>query len=324
MLTEKSYLPNLTPLEDLLPISLNSRISRTENSMVRLTPTGLLHPATRLQDEARNRTEWWQDLPPVTDLARDLNVKQNASILLVRETEDEQNQIPLFLAARRQDNKSLLWALSGFGNWHMLLQDDPVRETFFRNLIDRGIRWLVSREDLQRIHIEPQQKVYQLGELVEFSGQVFDEFYHEVNDAQVKLVIQGDSFQVEDVIPNQGGYYAYRTASIPSGVYEYKITATAGERSLGEVKGKFAVEQLELEWQETVADISLMKQLAENTGGKHWRVREFLENLDQFQFAEQTQLLARELVIWNNYYWLIAIITLLAVEWFLRKRWGLL
>jgi len=324
MLTEYTYLVNLAPVEDILPIFLNSRLSRTENSMVRITPTGLLHPATRLQDESRNRSEWWQDLPPVTDFGRDLELQKTSSVLLTREAGNEEDQVPLFMAASGKDNKSLLLAFSGFGNWHMLLQDDPVRETFFRSLVDRGIRWLVSREDLQRIHIKPQQQVYQLGEMVEFSGQVFDEFYREVNDAEVNVVIRGDSFQIEDIIPNQGGYYAYRTASIPSGIYEYKIKATSGERFLGEVRGKIAVEQLELEWQETVANISLMQQLAGNTGGQHWRVKEFLENMDQFRFTEQTQLLAHELVIWNNYYWLVAIISLLALEWFLRKRWGLL
>lgn len=324
MVNENTYLANLAPIEDIIPVTLKSRLSRTENSLVRITPGGLLHPATRLQDESQNRSQWWQELPPVTDFGRDLELHKTSSVLVTREAATEEDQVPLLMAASGKDNKSLLLAVSGFGNWHFLLQDDPARETFFRSLIDRGIRWLVSREDLQRIHIKPQRQVYQLGELVEFSGQVFDEFYREVNDAIVNVVIQGDSFQIEDVIPNQGGYYAYRTASIPSGVYEYKIKATSRERLLGEVRGKFAVEQLALEWQETVANISLMKQLAGHTGGKHWRIREFLKNMHQFQFASQTQLLAHELVIWNSYYWLIAIITLLAIEWFFRKRWGLL
>lgn len=324
MLNENSNLSNLKPVQDILPVNINSRALPSNNAMVRLTATGLLHPATRMQEETRNLSEWWKDLPPVTSFGRGLEVNSDASIIVRQESAREKERYPLLVAASRRDTKSLLFAMSDFASWHFQLQDDPEREFFFKSMIDQMIRWLVSREDLQRIHIRPNQRVYRLGELVEFSGQVFDEFYREVDDAEVSIVIEGDSFRVEDVMPNLGGYYAFRTASIPSGIYEYEIKASSGGRFMGSVKGKLAIEQLELEWQETVANMTLMQQLAANSGGRHWSINEFLNSINKFQFEEQIQLLSHELVLWNKYYWLIAIILLLSLEWFLRKRWGLL
>jgi len=321
---ENSDLSSLDPLQEILPFNTKSRLFPGPDAMIRLTATGLLHPATRMEEENRKVSEWWQDLPPVTSYGRGLELSNDASILVRQESTQEKDQYPLLVSVSRRDSKSLFFAVSDFASWHLQLQDDPQRESFFKSMIDQIIRWLVSREDLQRIHIRPQQRVYQLGELVEFSGQVFDEFYREIDDAEVSIVIKGDSFRVEDVVPNLGGYYAFRTAGVPSGIYEYEIKASADGRFVGSAKGKLAVEQLELEWQETVANINLMRQLAANTGGRHWTIEEFLNNLNKLQFDEQIQLLSYELVLWNKYYWLIAIILLLSLEWFLRKRWGLL
>jgi hypothetical protein len=324
MFNEKSVLSNLKPLQDILPVDINSQTVPINDAMIRLSATGLLHPAIRIQEVTRNLSEWWRDLPPVTSFGRGLEVKGDVSILVRQESIKEKEQFPLLLATGHRESKTILFAMSDFAGWHLQLQDDPERESFFKNMMSQIIRWLVSREDLQRIHIRPNRSVYRLGELVEFSGQVFDEFYREVDDAEVDIVLEGDSLRIEDVVPNQGGYYAFRTANIPSGIYKYNVKATSDGRFLGSVRGKVAIEQLELEWQETVANMTLMQQLAVNTGGRHWRINEFLNSMNQFKFKEQIQFLSHELVLWNKYYWLIAIILLLSLEWFLRKRWGLL
>ena len=67
-----------------------------------------------------------------------------------------------------------------------------------------------------------------------------------------------------------------------------------------------------------------MKQMAANSSGKFWSIKEFLEASESFNLQSQIQYINQEEILWNKLYWLIVIVGLLSLEWFLRKRWGLL
>jgi hypothetical protein len=324
VLDESTNLNSLKPVEDILPFSGTPRISEGQTAMVSLSTAGLLHPATRIEENPQLTMNLWKDLPPVTVFGKNLLPARGAAVLLTTGVEEGIKPEPVLLASVRQETKSLLLCASGFGSWHFQLQDDPLRESFFRNFVENSLRWLVSREDIQKIQIHPNQKVYRLGEFVEFSGQVLDEFYHQVQDASVKISITGQDYQLDDVIPNQGGFYDYRAAGFPSGTYDYEIQASRGDLNLGKISGKFVVEQLELEMQTGDADPGLMRQLAAEAGGKSGSIRHFIQNINNLQLHEQVQMLTLDYVLWNKIYWLIALILLLSLEWFFRKRWGLL
>jgi hypothetical protein len=235
-----------------------------------------------------------------------------------------QSAAPLLYTSSRGENKALVLAAANFGYWHFQLQDDLRRESIFKNFMDHSIRWLVSREDLQKISISPSQKVFTLGDVVEFSGQVFDEFYHPLSEAQVELKIRGDDFELDEMINQQGNEYRFQTSGIPSGSYTYQVIAKKTDQLVGQIQGRFVVEQLELELQETRANLSLLREIAASAGGKSWSVKEALEEIPRFRFQEQVQILTIEHILWNKWYWLLLLVLLLSAEWFMRKRWGLL
>jgi hypothetical protein len=88
------------------------------------------------------------------------------------------------------------------------------------------------------------------------------------------------------------------------------------------------VGDLNLEFQETRMNIALLRQLAERTGGV------FLPSADAGRLKEEIlrgpEMRSREVItgtsieLWNWQYTLAVIIVLLSLEWFLRKRLGML
>ncbi len=324
VLNNSTSFNSLKPILDILPFSGKSVPDGGTQAMVTLTAAGLLHPATRIEENPQLTLNLWKDLPPVTVFGKNLLPEKDASILLNARIDDDTRPAPVLMASIRYETKSLVLCAGGFGSWHFQFQDDPVKDLFFRKFIENSLRWLVSREDIQKIQIRPNQRVYRMGEFVEFSGQVLDEFYHQVQDAAVKIAITGEDYKLKDVISNQGGFYTYRAAGFPSGTYNYEIEASQGDRNLGKIRGKFVVEQLELEMQESEADPGLMRQLASEAGGQNWSVMHFVQNVSRMQLYDQVQMLTMDYVLWNKIYWLILLIFLFSLEWFFRKRWGLL
>jgi hypothetical protein len=324
ILNRNTQLPALSPLFDLLSLQKDSRINESLNTMAELTTAGILHPVTRIEEDTQLLQELWSNLPPVIGYGRGLKLLNPAVLLLKEASAGNQQSSPLLYASTRSENKSLVLAAANIGSWHFQLQDDPRRETLFKDFIDQAIRWLVSREDIQKINISTNQKVFNLGEVVEFSGQVFDDFYHPMNEAQLELKVRGENFVLDDVINREGDEYRYQASGVPSGSFTFQVIAKKGEQLLGQIQGKFVVEQLELELQETKANPALLREIAAAAGGKSWSMKRFLQESAHFKLQEQVQILTFEHILWNQWYWLLLLVLFLSSEWFLRKRWGLL
>jgi hypothetical protein len=311
----------LGELSPILPFTERSQVMVQDNVMVNLTMDGRLHPVMKIDENPQNVLNLWTDLPPVIGLGAKLFPRENGRILLENVG---RTKYPLIIASVQDDTKILLLAMTNIGNWHFQLQDTPDRDRFFLIFIERALKWLVNREDIQRLQIFPDKKVYQMGETIQFSGQVYDEFYHQLRDAEVKIQISGEGIERQDIFTVDGGYYFYQTVGLPPGLFRYRLTAINNEQLIGQAVGNIVVEELEIEKQETKANYTLMRQIAEKSNGAVWSVRSAIQYLDQLDMTEKIQLSDFEYVLWNKSYWLVISIILLSLEWFLRKRWGML
>ncbi|GAB4377128.1 MAG: hypothetical protein Kow0042_24380 [Calditrichia bacterium] len=323
-LNRYSDLKKLSAWQSILPVNVNSPLIEEGNVWVQLTTGGRLHPVTRLDDNPQRLSMLWNDLPPLTAFGRRLIPEKGSQVLVEYPGSDGKSEYPLLIAGIQQNTKVLVFAGAQFGGWHFQLQDDPNRDRFFKMFTERSLKWLVNREDIQRIQIHPVQKVFHAGEPITFSGQVLDEFYQRVNDAVVEIQIVGENVDQRDVLSGADGFYNYQASGLPRGSYTYRLVAEKGDRRLGEAEGKFVVESLELEMQEPEANPALMRAIALRSGGQYWKVREFSDKMKMLHFDTRTRFTTVEHILWSKFYWLIILLIFLSVEWFFRKRWGLL
>ena len=106
------------------------------------------------------------------------------------------------------------------------------------------------------------------------------------------------------------------------------VTATHQGEPLGQSRARFIIYQQDLERDKPAADLTLMNSLAEMTadlGGRAVAPERLPELVDQIK-SRQLDLEVRTPVkqsLWDNWPLLILLVALLSVEWFLRKRWGL-
>ncbi len=171
--------------------------------------------------------------------------------------------------------------------------------------------------------------MFTTAEPVEFTGQVYDDELHPVDNAQVIVKLQRGKEQTE-VALNAVGNGMYEGSLDAPGEGEYTFTGNAlrDGRSFGEDKGKFTVGQMNVEFLETKMNKPLLEQIAYRTGGKYYDARD-AERLGRdlaadvhFTAKELTQ--ASEIELWNWKYLAGLVILLFAVEWFLRKKSGML
>jgi hypothetical protein len=115
---------------------------------------------------------------------------------------------------------------------------------------------------------------------------------------------------------------------LPEGDYTYSARALAGGKELAQEKGSFSVGGLNAEFLETRLNRLLLEQLAARTGGKYYEPQELSRlsaDLAQMpNFRPRDVILARQFELWNKRWMMVVLVALFSIEWFLRKRNGML
>ncbi|MHC5543335.1 glutamine amidotransferase, partial [Singulisphaera rosea] len=144
-------------------------------------------------------------------------------------------------------------------------------------------------------------------------------------EASVSREDAGDLPQKIDDFFNDGeqarGYYL---ALGQPGTYKVTVTAFRDGRDIGRDSGRFLVYQDDRELENPAADLGLLRQLAQTTGGAYVPseelpkyLKDHLDGKIYSDFVTQT-----EHKVWDNWPFFLLFTTLLTLEWWLRKRNG--
>jgi hypothetical protein len=193
--------------------------------------------------------------------------------------------------------------------------------------IDQSIQWIGASEKEQLVKIRSSRKFYIGGEKVELIGQVYDASLDPVDDAIVSVTLTGPNTKRDIRLANMGaGRYTASVSGLPAGDYFYQGSAAKGS-VLGKDDGRFVVGTESAEYLNLKMNAPLLRSMAEITGGRFYTpntVSRFLDDLKKHPRFTQTSIVKEtELALWNNVWLLMIAITAFAIEWFFRKRSGL-
>ena len=138
------------------------------------------------------------------------------------------------------------------------------------------------------------------------------------------MLPDGNRVPVQLVRGDEHHVGSFRQTDEP-GDYAIEVTATAGGQPLGRARTRFLVFAQDLELDNAAADVDAMQSLAVMTGGESLAPEQLPALLERM--AEESTSLAvqqvRKVTFWDTWPFLLVLVALLGVEWYLRKRWGL-
>jgi hypothetical protein len=222
-------------------------------------------------------------------------------------------------------------AILGYGLWRWRLMAQAGGETarFFPMFLSAAVSWLTSRNEGKNVRVVPEKDVFARGERIGFSGQVYTSGSRPVENAQLRVTVSGADQAVEtELRPIGSGRYEGEIDGLAQGEYTFRAAAFSGGSSLGTDAGTLRVGGLNLEFLETRMNAELLQQIAYRTGGKFFTpataggLRAALDSLGTLAPREERHAQAIELPHWPTL--LAFIILLLAAEWIVRKRSGML
>ncbi|MCK5572030.1 MAG: hypothetical protein KAJ12_04690, partial [Bacteroidetes bacterium] len=270
----------------------------------------------------------WRRLPPIFATLTVYRPRPGSTILGHSRT-GAGNSEPFMLARTVGRQKSLAILGHGIWRWRLMGQENPQTSRFFSRFLTSAVQWLSSREESRQVKVKPTSTFFHEGEAVVFQAQVYDATARPIDRARVTVEIRhGDDLREMDLKPLGNGRFEGEIRGLGEGDYTYHASAGSNGISIGDDTGNFTVGQTNLEFQETRMNSQLLRELAHLTSGRYITPAEIdsiepaLQQLPAFTPRSETSVLT--LALWDWYYTLAALLLLLSMEWFLRKRSGML
>ena len=329
-----------TPLSAVLPVTLGMaerqlfrdqlRQDMHVAGPLRMQPAGnigLTHPVMQIVANAAPGAGW--DTMPPLDGANRLprqSLKPNAQILA--ESADAARH-PLLVAGQAGNGRTLAFAGDTTWRWKMQNHGDEYRR-FWRQVV----LWLAKKDGTPegQVWIDlASRRISRGGRLdIEVGGTPRDTDSADVSiDFEVTITLpDGTKTPLATVSIDSGRRAGTFATTDQPGDYLAEVTASIDGETLGTAQARFLVPSQDLELDRPGAEPGLLASLAKMTadaGGQSYAPEELpalLKRLAEEKPELNTEVV-RRITFWDKWPVLLVMIGLMAGEWFLRKRWGL-
>jgi hypothetical protein len=308
----------------VLPWAAMPSLTNERAVTLQLEPNGLVHPVTRPLAEA-NSANATNNLPPLFSNIAPLKVLPGSEILMATTNSSTRATEPLWVAQKNAASKTLAIFSYGLWRWHLMMQTQEQSSPVYESTVRGLVRWLVTKEDAKLVRFTSNKEIYRGGEPIELLAQVYREDYQPLAGAQVRAELTGPQLQQEVILQDVGtGLYRAHVQVLAGGEYQFRGAAEFAGKKLGEDTGRFSVEPFSVEFLQTRFNEPVLRQIAEASGGKYVAPDSLEAALAQLKLAPEIKHESRDYALWGKPELLFALLFVLAVEWFIRKRQGML
>lgn len=324
----------LKAYEDILPYNFLSNTNREYTFVANFDPNQSGNPLLNVIPGEDN-LKLLNQLPPLFRTELFVRPKPESEILATVKVNNVPMREPFILLNNFQNRKSA--AILGYGlfRWRLLgnslrelISDKEVKIDIGSEFLTKLFQWLTITDEFAKVRIKPTKSKYFKTERVVFNGQIYDESLNPIENAKVVVRInKGKEFFETELTPVSGGLYSADVGYFAEGDYTYIGEAFLGNRSLGKVSGKFTVERSNLELVDFRSRFDFLRYISRATGGKFFlwtEMEELKKEMNNLFLDERIITSKKETNLWNSLPLLIVSVVLFSVEWFIRRKSGLL
>lgn len=312
-----------TILAPLFPVELPAEnVQLTEPQKMLPTRDGLGHYVMQITAPDQNRSRW-NELPPLA--GANLLVPKQASLAQILAVSDSGH--PLLIGQTVGAARILTFAAdTTWQSWYM--EGYPEEHTRFWR---QAIFWLTRKEtdDEQPVWVMANPRDLTPGQPTELSFGARDNEGRPITDATFELSVTDPRGTSIPLTPRSGigMSLADFSQTQEAGDYWVRVRATKdGQPIAGIATTRFHVNARDPELDDPSADFSLLREISHSSGGEFFTPDAFLQRINQWaENGLPGNALTRQerISLWDNWYVLLLLVLLLASEWTIRKKRGL-
>jgi hypothetical protein len=323
-----------TPLADELPVvMLRTELQNGEDvdpslhylRPLQMLPTqqGLSHFVMRLDTAAKNRATW-EALPPLEGANRFVNLKDGA-VVLGEAREPGQRPIPLLVAQEFGRSRTMAFAADSTWLWYLGGQHEA-HQRFWQQVVlwlahkdTQGDESVWAKLDFRRVRV---------GQPVNMTFGARDADKRPIDDATFTIEVTDPEGKKHAITPQRSGTdnLARFLETRGPGDYRVHIDAKRAGQPIGlGTDARFIVYDQDLELHNPAADFALLDEIARITGGTSVPPGDLAAHVKKLSRlglnVEVTRV--QRILLWDNWPLFALCVLLWSIEWFVRKRRGL-
>ena len=275
-----------------------------------------------ISDELRKSIK---DFPALVSPYGNYSAENTANVLFYQRIGIVDTKTPLMYFSSFGESKTALFL--GEGIWKWRLQDFALHSNhnLFDELVSKTVQYLSVKADKSFFKVLGKNNFLE-NETIELEAEVYNESYELINEPEVNItIINSDNKKFPYTFSKTAGAYRLNAGIMPVGEYKYEARVKIGEK-INTQRGEFSVSPLKVELTNTIADHQLLYSLSKKHDGQMLypaqldNLAEMLNNRTDIKSVSYTQNKLADLV---NLKWIFfLLLSLLSLEWFLRKRNG--
>ncbi|WP_417734359.1 hypothetical protein [Rosistilla oblonga] len=319
-------LSRLTPesLGVLLPVTWSGDGEPKPAEGLQLTDSGRDNPALTLQGIGNENDQFWQQLPAPQRIAL---VEPTADAEVMAEAVVDGNRHPAIVGRSFGGGRVLYFAFDETWRWRYRVADQ-IHQRFWNQIA----RWVMPRPFAvsdQFLALDSGPLRYKAGDSASLRAKLRGPDGNLVADATVDALIWRDGRIVSTInlqpAENLPGDYRGETAALDPGEYEVTIRASGFNEAAFQAKTQFVVAPPQNKELEQIAcNEALLIEMASAGGGEYLQEERLGEIVDLLRPLSSGRVVQSETLLWQSWPWFLCIVGMLSVEWWLRKRNGLL
>ncbi|MGC8828362.1 MAG: hypothetical protein ACP5TE_01135 [Verrucomicrobiia bacterium] len=334
MIAGKKFSPwsyRKTPIEKLLPVEFETlAIDLVGESYFEkpikfeLTQSGKQNLMLRLGDTDEENMKIWQSLPPIYWDARVSRSKPAAEVLLVDSDSSKETRfgkMPIIALQQYGVGQSLFVGTDNTWRWRKN-EGEPFHGALWIQMIQRmALPKLLGGS--KRVQISMDKQNYLPGERVNVMARIYTTSYDPLTEPIIK---GGYAKRTETQLTTAQTEITLRLVQDQPGVYRAEFIApSVGQYSFfiqneKDVQLEFNVMEPRFEYGETALNESLLRRLAQISGGEFLR-EEDIHRLPQIIQSKTKKVNTNlELQFWSSPLYFILLLSILTAEWILRKK----
>ncbi|MDZ7301268.1 MAG: VWA domain-containing protein [candidate division KSB1 bacterium] len=305
--------------------------AQTAERLVYLQPdlAALSHALTRFSETPEDNRRLWEELPPVFGNLANLQPLAGSQVLAFIDSPNspvnQSRKIEVFLAQKSAERKTVAIFVYGLWRWHLLMQGVGKTPLVYETLVRNAVRWMVATEDAKLVRITSNKEIYRGGESIELAAQIYYEDYRPREGVQVRVQLFGPQFSEEVILQDVGGgLYRATLQVLGGGEYQFQGIAEQNGQKIGEDGGRFSVEPFSLEFLNTRLNETLLRQMAQASGGYYGPPDSLASFVTRLPMTPTLSHETLDFALWGRAPVLLVLLLVLGVEWFVRKRQGML
>ncbi|GAB5466694.1 MAG: hypothetical protein Kapaf2KO_21300 [Candidatus Kapaibacteriales bacterium] len=276
----------------------------------------------------------WKNLPPITKTETYIKLTQGAEAVASSMVGSMSSNDGLISV--KNSSRTNVLAIMGYDLYNWKLKDYALGKSigsegydFYSGFIANLFSYLEANKNTNNVNIELSKNEFSPNEDISFDISVKDKSGNPINDASVDVTITSTDYKQEYKATGKGlGRYVLALPSFSPAQYTVSATASFDNTLIGKDIEGFKVLDIPIEYRTTGLNDELLKSISDVSSGKYYLhsqlsgLKNEIENHPAFKSRSEEKRSIEKIYLWP--WLLIVVLVLFSLEWFFRKRFGLL